>query len=380
MKKMLKTLTIVMVVACLAIGMAACSTPAPAASESAAPAESAPAESAAAPAESAPAESAAAPAESAPAESAAAPAESAAAATDVVADVNGDGKVIVGYISKNITDPFHAPINDAATIALDKMVADGVIDEWTGIMDGETDPNKQIDRADECLTKAVDFAIILPAEAEASDPAVTKLADAGVNVIVVNSKTTSTDDRAIAYCGSDDVFAGELMGQWVVDNVPDGGKYIHCQGIIGNSAQIQRGEGIMNIMSKNPQFEMVGEFDTQWSGDKAANATMDSISQYGEELVAVICDNDDMSSASQRAANDAGRTDIICIGVDGNENPLQMVKAGELGATVLQDGVGQVTAGINIIANVVAGEGFEKYPDIPFVLVTKDNVDQYLKA
>ncbi len=377
MKKMLKTLTIVLVVVCLAAGMAACAPAAPAAS-------SAPAESAAAPAEAAPAATeapAAAPAESAaaPAESAAAPAESA-AATAISADVNGDGKVIVGYISKNITDPFHAPINDAATIALDKMVTDGIIDEWTGIMDGETDPNKQIDRADECLTKAVDFAIILPAEAEASDPAVTKLADAGVNVIVVNSKTTSTDDRAIAYVGSNDVYAGELMGQWVVDNVPDGGKYIHCQGIIGNSAQIQRGEGIMNIMSQNPQFEMVNEFDTQWSGDKAANATMDSISQYGEELVAVICDNDDMSSAAQRAANDAGRTDIVCIGVDGNENPLQMVKAGELGATVLQDGVGQVTAGINIIASVVAGETFEKNPDIPFVLVTKDNVDQYLKA
>ncbi len=30
-------------------------------------------------------------------------------------DVNGDGKIIVGYISKNIVDPFHAPINDFAT-------------------------------------------------------------------------------------------------------------------------------------------------------------------------------------------------------------------------------------------------------------------------
>lgn len=27
-------------------------------------------------------------------------------------DVNGDGKLVVGYISKNIVDPFHAPIND----------------------------------------------------------------------------------------------------------------------------------------------------------------------------------------------------------------------------------------------------------------------------
>ncbi|MDD3140318.1 MAG: substrate-binding domain-containing protein [Lachnospiraceae bacterium] len=295
------------------------------------------------------------------------------------ADVNGDGKVIVGYISKNLTDPFHAPINDHATTTLDKMVKDKVIDEWTGILDGETDPNKQIDRADECITKACDIVIMLPAEAEASDPAVTKLNDAGIKVIVVNSKTTSTDDVAIAYCGSDDVLAGEMLGQWVVDNVKDGGKYIHCQGILGNSAQIQRGEGIANIMGKNSQFTLAGEFDTQWSGDKAANAATDAIAQYGKELVAVICDNDDMSSAAQRACNDAGRSDIVCVGVDGNQNPLQMVKDGEMGATVLQDGVGQIQAAIDVITALVNGDTFEKNPSIPFVLVTKDNVDDYLK-
>lgn len=302
--------------------------------------------------------------------------------SDIVAagaDVNGDGKVVVGYISKNLTDPFHAPINAYAQETLDKMVADGVIDDWTGVLDGETDPNKQIDRADDCITKGVDFLIILPAEAEASDPAVTKAAEAGVNVIVVNSKSMSTDDLAIAYCGSDDVEAGQMLANWVIENKPEGGKYIHCTGILGNSAQIDRGNGIAQIMADHPEFEMVGEPDTQWSGDKAANATSDAIIKYGDELVAVICDNDDMSSAAQRAANDAGRSDIVCVGVDGNQNPLQMVKDGELGATVLQDGVGQVAAGINIIESIVKGEEYDPEPVIPFVLVTSDNVDEYLQ-
>ena len=53
-------------------------------------------------------------------------------------DVNGDGKIVVGYISKNIVDPFHAPINDYAKGQLDKMGQEGKIDEWTGILDGET--------------------------------------------------------------------------------------------------------------------------------------------------------------------------------------------------------------------------------------------------
>ena len=41
--------------------------------------------------------------------------------------MNGDGKIVVGYIAKNLTDPFHAPINATAQEVidgLDKQVRD----------------------------------------------------------------------------------------------------------------------------------------------------------------------------------------------------------------------------------------------------------------
>lgn len=297
---------------------------------------------------------------------------------EATADVNGDGKIIVGYVSKNLTDPFHGPINEYAQKTLDQMVEDGVIDEWTGILDGNTDAPTQIDRASDCIAKGCDFVIILPCEAEASDPAVTSMADAGINVIVVNSKTTSTDDVALTYCGSDDVYAGELLGQWVLDNCPDGGKYLHCNGILGNSAQIQRTEGMHNILDSHEEFEMVGDEDTQWKGDLAATAAENYIGKYGDELVAIICDNDDMSSAAQTACNSMGRSDIICVGVDGNQHPLEMIRDGELKGTVLQDGVGQMTAGIDTIVQVIEEGKAPKNVTVPFVMIDESNVADYL--
>ena len=294
------------------------------------------------------------------------------------ADVNGDGKIVVGYISKNFTDPFHAPINARAKEYFDQAVKDGLIDEWTGLLDGETDPNKQIDRAADCISKQCDIVIFLPAEAEASDPALTQMADAGILVIEVNSKSASCDEKAIAYVGSDDVEAGNMLAQWVVDNCPDGGKFIHCNGVLGNSAQIQRTEGMHAIMDEHPEFEMVGDFDTKWDGNLAADAASDSIAKYGDELVAIICDNDGMSSAAQKMCNDSGREDIICIGVDGVEVPMQMVKDGSLKATILQDGVGQINGSIAIVEALVKGESFDPAPVIPFVLITQDNVDDYM--
>jgi ABC-type sugar transport system substrate-binding protein len=55
-----------------------------------------------------------------------------------------------------------------------------------------------------------------------------------------------------------------------------------------------------------------------------------------------------------------------------------MVKEGTLKATVLQDGVGQINGAISIVEAMVRGEKFDATPVIPFVLVTADNVDQYL--
>lgn len=329
----------------------------------------------AAPAAAPAAEPAAAPA--APAEPAAAPAEPAAARAG---DVNGDGKFVVGYISKNTTDTFHGPINSYATETLDALKADGTIDDWTGILDGLTDPGKQCDLADDCITKGCDAVIILPAEAEGAAPAVQNLTDNGIAVVVVNSKTTNTDDLALTYCGSDDVFAGTLLAQHVVDNCPNGGKYIHIQGVLGNSAQIQRGEGMHSVLDGNDKFEMVEEMTGNWLSDEAQRIATDALNKYGDELVAIICDNDDMSSGAQGVCNEAGRPDVVCIGVDGNNYPLSMVKAGTMLATVLQDGVGQIKAGIDAVVKVSKGETVEKLYDVPFVLVTSANVDEYYKG
>lgn len=295
-------------------------------------------------------------------------------------DVNGDGKIIVGYISKNLTDPFHGPINTYAKERINGLVEDGTIDEWTDVLDGQTIADIQINCANDCITKGCDYVFIAPCEASASDPAVVQMAEAGIKVIVFNSKTDSTDDVAFLYSGSDDVQAGEIMANWVVENCPEGGKYVHCMGIIGNSAQIQRGEGIENVMKDHPEFEKTSDEDTQWDGAKAATAAENALAQYGDELVAVICDNDDMSSAAQNAVNSAGRSDIICVGVDGNEQPLKMVKAGDLKATVLQDGVGQLEAGIAAMVDDINGKApAQKEIMIDFVLVTAENVDEYLK-
>ncbi len=287
-------------------------------------------------------------------------------------------EIHVAYIAKNTVDAFHATLNGAAKVALDAMVADGTIADWQ-LYDGQTDPIIQTNLIEDAINNGANFVILLPAEAEGSAPVVSRCAEAGIPIIVVNSMTNNTTDLATAFVGSNDVQAGEMMAQFVLDKVPDGGQYAHMMGIVGNSAQIQRGEGIANIMGAQSTWSSVGDFAADWSADKAVSFATDVLTQYGDEIKAIICDNDDMSSAVQAYCNSVGRTDIVCIGVDGNAGPLQMVKDGTLLATVLQDGAAQVTTAVSLIPDVIAGKTVEKSIMVPFTLVTSENVDQYLK-
>jgi ABC-type sugar transport system substrate-binding protein len=287
-------------------------------------------------------------------------------------------QINVAYIAKNTVDAFHATLNSAAKEALDALVADGTIAKWQ-LYDGLTDPITQVNLIEDAINNGANFVVLLPAESQGSAPVVTRCKDAGIPIVVINSKTNNTDELANAFVGSNDVQAGEMMAQFVQQQLPEGGKYAHMMGIVGNSAQIDRGQGIKNIMEKDSKWASVGDFAADWSADKAVQFATDAINKNGADLKAIICDNDDMSSAVQAYCNSVERSDIVCIGVDGNKGPMTMVKQGTLKATILQDGAAQVKAGIALIPDVIAGKTVEKNIMIPFVLVDSSNVDQYLK-
>lgn len=291
-----------------------------------------------------------------------------------------DDEFIVGYIAKNTVDAFHATLNNAAKSALDALVADGTIAKWN-LYDGLTDPVTQNNLLEDALNMGCDLIILLPAEAAGCAPILERCKEENIPILVVNSQTTNTVELATSYVGSNDVQAGEMMANFVVEQLPNGGGYGHLQGIIGNSAQIQRGEGLHKVMDTNDKWTLLdgAEQTAEWQAEKAVKFAEDWLAKYGEKLNAIICDNDDMSSAVQAAMNAAGRSDIVCIGVDGNAGPLAMVKAGELKATVFQDGAGQVTAAIALIKDIKEGKEVPKDVTVPFVLVTSENVDMYLK-
>lgn len=301
-------------------------------------------------------------------------------AAETKAEAGGEeagGDITIGWLQKNQTNAFEIVINRGGEAVLEKAKADGIIKEYY-LFDGQTDPSVQVSQANDLINLGVDAVIMQPAELDGSAPAVDILHEAGIPVVLVNSLTSNADECE-GLAQSDDVEAGEIMANYILDQCGDTGKYCHAQGVIGNTAAINRTQGIHNVMDKQSGWEMLEEQSAEWEADKASKFAQDWINLYGEELTAIVCDNDDMAVAVRLACIEAGREDIVVIGVDATEAALAMVADGELGASVRQDGTTQGATAVEMAIALAQGKTLDQKEEIiPFELVTIDNVKNFI--
>ncbi len=288
-----------------------------------------------------------------------------------------EDKVMIGYLMKNTTDTFTRTLNEAAEARMQELVDAGVIDDFVSL-DGNTDPIMQVNQTADLINMGVDVILVAPAEAEGSSPILTTAKEAGIPVVVVNSKTNNTDELAASFVGSNDVDGGKMMADFIKSKIPGGGGYAHLQGVIGNSAQIQRGQGLHEVLDSDSNWTMLAEQSGEWQGEKAIKFAEDWLALYGDNLNAIMCDNDDMATAVKGAMNAAGREDIVVIGIDGTKTAMAMVKSGEADGSILQDAKAQGTQAVDVCADIIQGKSVQKSIMVPFALLTQANVEQYM--
>lgn len=279
--------------------------------------------------------------------------------------------ITIGFSSKDNSDTFVAAIADAAQARADELGVKLVMYDAGG------DVNKQISDVETMIAQKVDAVIVIPQSVEGSAPVVGKCNDAGIPIIIDNGDIADTNFTA--FVGCTDQESGEILGQWFVDNVEKGSKVCIIEGPMGQSGQVGRYAGF-EAVGMLEHFEVLSTQTANWKRDEAMALVEDWITQYGEELKAIICENDDMGLGALSACKAAGRSDIVVGGVDGLDDAVAAVKAGEYGISVLQDSQGQGAVGVDVALQIIKGEEYEKDTRIPFRAITAENVDAYLEG
>ncbi|MDC7245975.1 MAG: substrate-binding domain-containing protein [Sphaerochaetaceae bacterium] len=283
----------------------------------------------------------------------------------------GEDQITIGFSSKDNSDVFVKNITDAAVAKADELGVKLLMADARG------DVNTQISDVENFIVQDVDVVIVIPQSVEGSAPVVSMCNDAGIPIIVCNGDIADTNYTA--FVGCTDQESGEILGTWMMENVAEGSNIAIIEGPMGQSGQVGRYNGFKAVGMLD-YFNVLSVQTANWKRDEAMALAEDWLTTYGDDLDAIVCENDDMGMGALSAALAAGRDDVVIGGVDAIDDAVQAVKAGTYGISVLQDAAGQGGGSIEVAVKIAKGEDFPKDTRIPFVGITAENVEAYLEG
>ena len=95
----------------------------------------------------------------------------------------------------------------------------------------------------------------------------------------------------------------------------------------------------------------------------------------------VCANNDEMALGAINALKAGKLLDKVFVGgVDATSEALAAMQAGDLEVTVFQDAKGQGKGGVDAAVDLIAGKTVADVVDVPYVLVTPENIKDFLGA
>lgn len=261
------------------------------------------------------------------------------------------------------------------------------------VADGNNDQAKQSEQINTFITQGVDALIINPVQTTAAASIINLVKDAGIPTVLINREPTVEDldlyDK-LSYVGADASQSGTFQGQIILNTENKGDingdgvvSYIMIQGDPENiDAKLRTEYSVKALTEAGMKVEELDMQRGDWDQEKGQTICANDLAKFGDKVEVVFCNNDAMALGALQAIKAANRTvdkDIYLVGVDALDDAVAKVSAGEMTGTVLNDAVGQATKAVEVMEMLLKGETVEKRYIVDYVMVTKDNVADYVK-
>ena len=268
--------------------------------------------------------------------------------------------------------------------------------------DSQNAQSIQNDQVDVLLSKGVKALAINLVDPAAAPTIIGKAKPDNIPVIFFNkdpgAKAIGSYEHAY-YVGTDPKESGLIQGdliakQWKANPALDLNKdgkiqYVLLKGEPGHpDAEARTKYVVEQLNAKGIPTEQLfidtGMWDAAMAKDKV-DAWLSS--SKANEIEVIISNNDGMAMGALEAARAHGKK-LPIFGVDALPEVLQLIKKGEIAGTVLNDGVNQGKAVVNLANNLSHGkpatEGTkwelkDRVVRIPYVGVDQDNLSEFLK-
>ena len=255
------------------------------------------------------------------------------------------------------------------------------------VEDAQNDVAKQLSQIQNFISQGVDAIIVSAVDTDAS-PAMTRLAaQAGIPIIYVNRQPADLQKLPpkAAFVGSKEIESGTLATTEVCRLLREARKMpariVVMMGELSNQAARERTKAVHDVIATTECsfMHVVEEQTANWQRTQGQDLMSNWISA-GTRFDAVVSNNDEMAIGAIQALKAAGYDmgAMIFSGVDGTQDALAAMQAGDLDVTVFQDAAAQGKGAVDAALKLARGEAVEKTVWIPFELVTPATLDRYL--
>jgi ribose transport system substrate-binding protein len=287
--------------------------------------------------------------------------------------------VTVGFGAKNIAilTPYLASVTTNTLVkALEQF---GAVEGWNvTVIDTKGDFGALANRWEDVIAQGVDAIIMGMGDPNQFKKQILMANEAGIPVFGADAGLI---DGMVCNVTSNNYTISANITSYLFDKIGGQGKVVKFY----HSAHpgVRKREIIFDAIEESiPDIEVVAEHYVQVPGPiEDARKAMQSIllaNPNSGDITAVWAAWDEPAIGATLAIMEAGRQDeIIVVGIDGNEQALEMIKKGSpFKATVKQDFIGMAEIIVNQVKKVFAGEELnDKIFYAPSILMTKDNIE-----
>lgn len=221
--------------------------------------------------------------------------------------------------------------------------------------------------------EGVDILMTSPRDVRSMTPIISEVVKRGIPVILLTRRTMN--DHFTTFIGPDDREIAKGAARYLAKELNGKGKVVMLQGIPTATTAIARAEGFIEEMNNYPNIEIVASPVANYRRNIAIKE-MEKVISAGIQFDAIYAHSDGMATGARMAMKMAGVSSnaIIIVGIDYIPESREAIRRGEQSASFTYPTAGK--QGAEAALKIIRGEKIAKEQQIPFVLVTKENVEQ----
>ena len=282
--------------------------------------------------------------------------------------------VLVGFINLSNDHVFSSSVQTAFARLVDKNP-----DIHVEYLNGGDDPDIQNQHIHNLIGKDAKAIVLMTTDSLRVLPALQEANEAGIPVITLTSRSLGIINT---YVGAMDYDAGWKQGKYMLTHLSSGAKIVYLSGPQSIPSAQQRLQGFTDAcLLRRNDFQLTAFAEAPYSARTKASEIMEAWLKQGIKPDAVVAASDELAIGAWLTLQDAGYTDVLISGINATPVACRLVKEGAMAQTVYQSPTEEAQGIYDVLLKLLQDKNLHPHDVIiPFVSVTKENVDDFLET